>query len=151
MDVFVFLQKLDPQGEPLEQFTIPNHGLQVQAVTRAGAAILKYKGSNGRLRASMRHLDEELTTDTVPAHSFDRVEKPASGEIACLDIDLFPMGLILQPGEQLRLVVTGFNIIGGAMPGTENVEPDNRGRHIIHTGGTHASFLQIATREPVTT
>ncbi len=146
MDLFVFLQKLDARGEQLEQFTIPNHGPQVQAVTRNGAAILKYKGSNGRLRASMRRLDDELSTDGVPAHGFDRVEKLSPGEVVRLDIDMFPVGLLLRPGEQLRLVVSGTNLVGGAMPGTEDVEPENRGRHVVHTGGERASCLQVASR-----
>lgn len=146
MDLFVFLQKLNADGEQLEQFTIPNHGPPVHAVTRSGASILKYKGSNGRLRVSMRHLDEARSTDAVPAHSFDRVEKLRPGEIACVDIDLFPVGLALHPGEQLRLVISGFNIIGGAMPGTANVPADNHGRHIIHTGGAHASYLQLQVK-----
>ncbi len=146
MDLFVSLQKLDAAGEQFEQFTIPNHSPPVQAVTRNGAAILKYKGSNGRLRVSMRHLDETASTDAVPAHSFDRVEKLAPGEVACVDIDLFPVGLALHAGEQLRLVISGFNIIGSAMPGTENVPANNHGRHIIHTGGDHASYLQLPVK-----
>ena len=148
MDVFVFLQKLDAQGEALEQFNIPNHGPKMQALTRNGAAILKYKGSNGRLRASMRHLDEAESTDAIPVHSFDRVEKLSPSEVVCLDIDLFPIALALHAGEQLRLVVSGFNITGGVFPGRENVTANNRGRHVIHTGGQHDSFIQLP-RKPV--
>ena len=143
MDLFVFFQKLNADGEQLEQFTIPNHGPQVQAVTRNGAAILKYKGSNGRLRASMRRLDAAKSTDAIPVHSFDRIEKLAPGEIVRLDIDLFPVGLALRPGEQLRLVVSGANLIGGPMPGNATTPTINRGRHIVHTGGDHASYLQL--------
>ena len=146
MDLFVFLQKLNADGEQLEQFNIPNHGAQVQAVTRNGAAILKYKGSNGRLRVSMRHLDAANSTDSIPVHSFDRVEKLSPGQIACVDIDLFPVGLALRPGEQLRLIISGYNFFGGAMPGIANVPNDNRGRHIIHTGGSHASYLQVPVK-----
>ena len=146
MDVFLFLEKLNAAGERLEQFNIPNHGPQMQELTRAGAAILKYKGSNGRLRASMRHLDEAETTDDIPVHSFDRMEKLAPGEVVCLDIDLFPVGLALSPGDQLRLVVSGTHLFGGVMPGTGNVQAENRGRHIVHTGGSHASYLQIPQR-----
>jgi hypothetical protein len=115
-------------------------------LTRDGASILKYKGSNGRLRVSMRHLDETKSTDAVPAHSFDRVEKLASGEIVPVEIDMFPVGLALHPGEQLRLVISGENPWGGVMPGTASVTPDNHGKHIIHTGGTHASYLQLPVR-----
>ena len=143
MDLFVLLQKLDADNRELEQFNVPNHGPQMEALTRQGAAILKYKGSNGRLRVSLRHLDEANSTDSVPAHSFDRVEKLAHGEIASVEIDLFPIGLALNPGEQLRLVISGHNLLGGPMPGVDNVPSDNHGRHLIHTGDRHASYLQL--------
>lgn len=143
MDIFVFLQKLDANGVALEQFNVPNHGPQMEAITRHGASILKYKGSNGRLRVSMRHLDEAKSTDAIPVHSFDRVEKLAEGEIVCVDIDMFPVGLLLHPGEQLRFVVTGFHILGGVFPGRDNVAADNHGRHVLHSGGTMGSFLQL--------
>ena len=146
IDLFVFLQKLNAEGEPLEQFNVPNHGPMMQGLTQRGAAILKYKGSNGRLRVSMRHLDEASSTDVIPVHSFDRVEKLAPGEIACVDIDLFPIGLALAAGEQLRLVLTGHHIFGGVMPGADNVASDNHGRHVIHTGEACASYLQLPMR-----
>ena len=101
------------------------------------------QGSNGRLRASLRHLDEANSTDSVPAHSFDRDREVAPGEIAWVDIDLFPIGLALNPGEQFRLVISGHHLLGGAMPGVDNVPSDNHGRHVIHTGDRHASYLQL--------
>lgn len=146
MDLFVFLQKLNADGEQLEQFNVPNHGPMMQELTRQGAAILKYKGSNGRLRVSMRHLDDTKSTDTIPVHSFDRVEKLPPGEIACVDIDLFPIGLALKPRDQLRLVISGHHLLGGVMPGVANVPSSNQGRHVIHTGDRHASYLQLPSR-----
>ena len=146
MDLFVFLQKLDAQGEQLEQFTIPNDGPKMQALTQRGAAILKYKGSNGRLRVSMRRIDEATSTDSIPVHSFDRVEKLTPGEVVCVDIDLFPVGLALSSGEQLRLVISGHHILGGVMPGVDNVLPNNQGQHVIHAGGRNASYLQLPHR-----
>lgn len=151
MDLFVFLQKLNADGEQLEQFNVPNHGPKMQELTRQGAAILKYKGSNGRLRVSMRHLDEASSTDAVPVHSFDRVEKLSPGEMACVDIDLFPIGLALNPGEQLRLVISGHHLLGGVMPGFDNVPSDNHGRHVVHTGGSHASYLQLPVKAVAST
>lgn len=147
IDLFVFLQKLDAGGRQLEQITVPNTGPAMQGLTRSGASILNYKGSNGRLRASMRRLDPAVATDEIPAHSFDRVEKIAPGEIVELEIDLFPIGLVLNPGEQLRLIVSGYNLVGGPMPGVPNVPTCNRGRHIIHTGGDRASYLQVPMRK----
>jgi predicted acyl esterase len=143
MDLFILVQKLDAYGTPLQQFTVPNQGAMAQDVTEHGASILRYKGSDGRLRVSMRHLDEKLSTDAVPAHSFDRVEKLSPGEIVDIEIDLLPVGLAFRPGQQLRLVISGRQILGPIMPRLPEYTPANSGQHIIHTGGEHASYLQL--------
>ena len=143
MDLFVLVQKLDAYGTPLQQFTVPNHSARAHDITERGASILRYKGSDGRLRASLRHLDQALTTDAVPAHTFDRVEKLSSGEVVDLEIDLLPIGLAFHPGEHLRLVISGRHLLGTMMPGTREYVPANSGSHIIHTGGDHASYLQL--------
>ncbi|MDQ2852315.1 MAG: hypothetical protein M3Y49_16605 [Actinomycetota bacterium] len=103
MDLFVFLQKLSEEGIQLEQINVPNHGPVIQHLTQNGAAILKYKGSNGRLRVSMlrvsmRKLDEQASTEMVPAHTFEHVEKLRAGEVVSVDIKLFPIGIRLNPG-----------------------------------------------------
>ncbi|WP_216823723.1 CocE/NonD family hydrolase [Mycobacterium rhizamassiliense] len=143
MDLFVFVQKLDRHGTPLQQFTVPNHGARVHDVTERGASILRYKGSDGRLRVSMRHLDETQSTDEVPAHSFDRVQKLTPGEVVDVEIDLLPVGLVFYPGEQLRLVVSAQNLFGTWMPGLREYSPRNTGQHVVHTGGSRASYLQL--------
>jgi uncharacterized protein len=143
MDLFVLVQKLDRKGTPLQQFNVPNDGALTQDLTERGASVLRYKGSNGRLRVSARHLDETLTTDAVPAHSFDRIEKLEAGEVVDLEIDLFPIGLVFYPGEQLRLIISAHNALGAIMPGTRDYVPQNKGSHVIHTGGKHASYLQL--------
>jgi len=143
LDVFVLVQKLDAYGTPLQQFTVPNQGALVQDLTERGASILRYKGSDGRLRVSARHLDETLSTDSVPAHSFDRIEKLSPGEIVEIEIDLLPIGLAFYAGEQLRFVISGRPILGPMMPGIGDYTPLNSGQHIIHTGGEHASYLQL--------
>ena len=145
MDLFVFLQKLDAGGEPLEQFNIPHPDPKLREATETGAPILKSTGSNGRLRASMRRLDGAKSTDANPVHRFDNVEKLAPGEVVFVEIDLFPVGLGFYAGEGLRLVVSGHNIFGGAMPGTENVSSRNSGQHIVHSGGERASYLSLMT------
>jgi uncharacterized protein len=143
MDLFVLVQKLDVHGTPLQAFTTPNHTARVHDVTENGATILRYKGSDGRLRVSLRHLDEKLSTDDVPAHTFDRVEKLAPGEIVDVEIDLLPIGLAFHPGEQLRLVISSHNLLGPMMPNLVEFVPSNRGEHVIHTGGEYASYLQL--------
>ncbi|WP_199191240.1 CocE/NonD family hydrolase [Amycolatopsis sp. CA-126428] len=143
MDLFVLVQKLDAYGTPLQQFTVPNQTAMAHDLTERGASILRYKGSDGRLRVSLRHLDETLSTDAVPVHSFDRVEKLSPGEIAEIEIDLLPVGLEFHPGEQLRFVISGRPLIGPMMPRLVEYVPANNGQHVVHTGGDHASYLQL--------
>lgn len=146
MDLFVLVQKLDPYGTPLQQFTVPSHSALMQDITEHGASVLRYKGSNGRLRVSARHPDKAATTDAVPAHGFDRIEKLGLGEIAEVEIDLSPVGLLFYPTEQLRLVVSAHNALGAHMPATRDYVPQNGGTHIIHTGGDRASYLQLPVK-----
>ena len=143
MDLFILVQKLNAHGTPLQQFTIPNQGAMMQDITEHGASILRYKGSNGRLRVSARHLDEKLSTDAIPVHSFTGVAKLAPGEVVAIEIELSPIGLAFHPGEQLRLVISGHNALGGMMPDIANICPDNHGQHVIHSGGSYASYLQL--------
>lgn len=60
-----------------------------------------------------------------------------------VEIALYPVGMRLYPGEQLRLVVTSQNIIGIQLPFAKPTPPDNHGRHIIHTGGQYDSHLVL--------
>ncbi|MEO1770753.1 CocE/NonD family hydrolase [Candidatus Enterococcus ferrettii] len=143
MDVYVWVQKLDKFGNVLSEFVVPNHGAALQDFTQEGASALRYKGVWGRLRASMRHFDNQLTTDEIPAYSFDRVEKLIQGKIVELDIVLSPMGLSYQAGETLRMVVSTKDELGSVMPGTPGSTPDNKGAHILHTGGEYSSYLQL--------
>ncbi|ROS73911.1 hypothetical protein EDF24_2918 [Curtobacterium sp. PhB130] len=146
MDLFVLVQKTDRWGTPLQAFTVPNQSAIAHDLTDHGATILRYKGSDGRLRVSARHLDETLTTDDVPAHTFDRVEKLAPGEIAEIEIDLLPVGLRFHAGEQLRFIVSSRNLLGTLMPAIREYVGANSGAHVVHTGGDHASYLQLPVR-----
>jgi predicted acyl esterase len=146
MDLFVLVQKLDAHGTALQEFTIPNQSAMVQDLTEQGASVLRYKGSNGRLRVSARHLDKALSTDSVPEHSFDRVEKLTPGEVVDIEIDLLPIGLVFNPGQQLRFVISARNALGAHMPAIRDCIPENSGQHVIHTGGAEASYLQLPVK-----
>ncbi|GAB3109549.1 CocE/NonD family hydrolase [Aestuariicella hydrocarbonica] len=143
MDLFVLIQKLDAYGTPLQQFTVPNQSARCHDVTDHGGSILRYKGSDGRLRVSARHLDESLSTDEVPAHTFDRIEKLSEGEVVEIEIDLLPTGITFYPGDQLRFIISAHNLSGTMMPGLQEYTGANSGQHVIHTGGNHASYLQL--------
>lgn len=143
LDVFVWLQKLDKFGNVLSEFVVPNRGAALQDFSQDGASVLRYKGAWGRLKASMRHLDSNKSSNEIPVHSFDRVEKLQAGQIAELDIALSPIGLQFNAGESLRLMMSSKDELGSIMPGNPPCPTNNKGIHIIHTGGDTASFVQL--------
>jgi predicted acyl esterase len=143
MDLFVLVQKLDVYGTPLAQFTVPNNNARLHDATEFGGSILRYRGSDGRLRVSLRELDEGLSTSDVPFHTFSHSQKLAAGEIVDVQIDMLPLGLVFYPGEQLRFIVGGRSLLGTMMPGMPEYISPYSGTHILHTGGDHASYLQL--------
>lgn len=142
-DLFVLVQKLTANGTPLQQFNTLNQGAAIQDVTERSGSVLRYKGSPGRLRVSARHLDDTLSTDTLPVHTFDRVEKLRAGEIVDVEVDLFPVGLVFRPGEQLRLVISARNMLGGIFPGNAFYDGPPTGHVTVLTGGSHSSYLTL--------
>lgn len=143
MDLFVLVQKLDAQGTPLAEFTVPSHSAIAQDVTERGASILRYRGSDGRLRVSLRHEDDALSTPELPVHTFDRSQPLAAGEVVEVAIDLLPIGMSFRAGQQLRLVISSRNLLGTMMPGIREYVGANQGRHVIRTGGEHLSHLLL--------
>ncbi|GAA2396229.1 CocE/NonD family hydrolase C-terminal non-catalytic domain-containing protein [Catellatospora methionotrophica] len=111
------------------------------------AGLRKYKGSDGRLRTSARHIDPILSTEDVPAHSFDRVDKISPGQVVDIEIDLLPIGLRFNPGEQLRFAISVRNLLGTMMAGIGEYVGANTGRHVIHTGGSTPSYLRLPVRK----
>ena len=127
----------------LQGSTVLNQTPMAHDRTDHRATILRYKGSDGRLRVATRHLDEALSTDDVPAHTFDRVGKLLAGDIVEIDVDPLPIGLAFHPGEQFRFVISSRDLLGTIMPGIAEYVGANSGQHVIHTGGKHGSHLQL--------
>lgn len=143
MDIFVYLYKLDKHGSHLQQFVIPNTSARVHDFTDSGGSVLRYKGTNGRLRVSMRNLDPSKSTEEIPYYTFDHYEKLRAGEIVPIEIAMYPMGLVVYPGEQIRLIISAKDELGSIIPGTVSEEPLNKGRHIIHCGGRYDSYIRL--------
>ena len=95
----------------------------------------------------MRHLDEEKATDIHPVYTFDRSEKLVPGEIVPVEVELSPIGLVLKPGESLRLIVSTRNILGNMMPLNQPYIPQNKGFLVIHSGGQYDSYLQMPMKK----
>jgi predicted acyl esterase len=133
MDVFVGLHKLDAAGA-----VVP---FAYYAQFDDGPVAL------GWLRASHRELDASKSTDWQPVHPHTRLQKLKPGEIVPLDIEIWPSSTRFAAGETLRVTVQGTDI--NRYPKTvapvyfRHEASVNRGRHTVHTGGAHESYLLV--------
>ncbi len=131
MDIFVTIQKLDENGS-----FIPTNVLGEP-----------HPGAWGKMRVSHRELDEKLSTDYQPVQAHRKEEKLKPGEIVPVDIEIWPHSRIWHKGQQLRLHLAGRYIREGWFERLE-WQTDNKGNHVIHTGGKYNSFLQIPVIPP---
>jgi predicted acyl esterase len=130
-DIFVLVHKLDSAGKPV----IGGFG---------------FVGPDGRLRVSHRQLDAERSTPWFPYHPHDKEELIRPGQIVPVDIEIRPIGMHWQAGEQLCLTVAGHNVLGrfrkGPVPGggiLTGPASRNKGYNSIHTGGRYDSYLLV--------
>jgi len=127
MDLFTRIIKLDAQGKPLFQDSI----------------IYAYSGPDGRIRVSHRQLDPGKSTPLQPVHTHKVEEFLCPGEVVPVEIQIWPTGLLFHPGQQLQLVVAGFDYMLSKPGDRPSAKVRNKGNHIIHTGGKYDSHLLI--------
>lgn len=65
------------------------------------------------------------------------------GQIVPVEIPIWPTGMKWHAGEQLKLIVSGYNLKGPMFPGMPLTPTRNKGEHIIHTGGKYDSHLLV--------
>jgi predicted acyl esterase len=128
LDVFALVEKLDAEDNAL-----------LPSALAMAYFPMPPPGAPGRLRASMRELDDDLSTDYLPVHKFTSVKKLEQGEVVALDIAIMPTALRWHKGQKLRLTLAGTFVRGGGLPLTTL----NKGTHVVYSGGEHASYLQL--------
>jgi predicted acyl esterase len=127
LDLYVAIRKLDREGREV-------HFCGKDGV-REGVVAL------GWLRVSQRHQDPERSKPWRPFLSHDRSEKVQPGEVVPVEIEILPSSTLFEPGESLRLVVSGHEILEQARFGHD--ETVNKGRHELYAGGPYPSHLLI--------
>lgn len=131
MDLFVNIQKTDEKGNWLPTYILGE----------------PHPGTWGKMRVSHRELDEKLSTDFEPVQSHKKEEKLSKGEIVPVQIAIVPSSKIWHKGQKIRIQIAGRYIREGWFEPL-SWETDNKGNHIIHTGGEYESFLQIPVIPP---
>lgn len=99
-------------------------------------------GFEGRLRASLRKLDQEKSTDIIPVHEFTIPEYLSEDEIVEADIAIRPTGVKFNAGEMLVLRIGNESKVILAQNRRIGLHNEG-GKHLIHCGENTASYLQI--------
>ena len=144
LDIYVQLRKADKDGNLLEYSNIPLADLGLNSVAEVPQHnVMKHLGPQGMLRASKRHVSQELsgkrTSWKTLSHSQEESFTP--GQILRLEIQLWPTGMVFDAGEQILLYVSGHYLI---LPEFDEMPPYhncNKGEHIIYAGGDYDSSL----------
>jgi uncharacterized protein len=132
MDLFVAIEKLDRRGA-----TVP---FVFYAMYEDGPVAL------GWLRASHRELDSVRSRPEQPFHLHTREQRLTPGERVPLEIEIWASSTRFLPGETLRVVVQGRDVVEGTLPNApfaRHQETRNKGVHVIHTGGQYDSHLLV--------
>lgn len=135
MDLFITLKKVSREGVE-------------QPITVFGGTA-PHPGAWGKMRVSHRALDPELSTAFQPVQAHLVEEKLQPGQVVPCDIEISPFSRLWHAGETLRVTVAGRYIRDPHWIEPLTCEADNQGTHIVHTGGTYDSFLQIPVAPPV--
>lgn len=156
LDVYVIIRKLDAQGRALLNTNIPLKDLPpgIKDTDVPDLNIFKYVGPNGRLRASHREfseidpgLDTEQHKVLYPANiyrSHDVEDKVNPGDVVCLEIPLWPSGIIFHAGEAMRLEVKGHEVCLPEFPALGRVPTNlNRGSHVVYSGKEYPSSIIV--------
>ncbi|KAJ5620590.1 Alpha/Beta hydrolase protein [Penicillium lagena] len=147
MDVYVHLRKADQTGKLLQHVNIPLKDLGVASAEEVPLTNpMKYFGPHGILRASYRDVAEELSKPHWKTLSHRKRLPVKVGEATRLEIEIWPTGMLFEPGEQLVMKISGhfmgpaeFEALQGTFPVC------NKGEHSILWGGESASYLEIPT------
>ncbi|KKW91612.1 CocE/NonD family hydrolase [Sphingobium chungbukense] len=127
LDLFAAVRKFDRHGQ--EVFFCGKDGF------RSGVVAL------GWLRASRRHLDPLRSRPWRPFQSLERTEKLRPGEVVPVELEILPSSTLFEPGETLRLAISGRDIVEFSRFGHD--DSVNQGQHEILTGPHHPSHLLV--------
>ena len=94
--------------------------IQVEKLSQEGKSYLDKAGNKivatGRMRVSMRQLDESRSTEAEPYYTFTSEQKLTPGEIVPVEIEIWPMGLYFEKGQILQLTIGAYQPEKATLP-----------------------------------
>lgn len=108
--------------------------------------IAKYEGPSGVLRASHTVSQKpKQAPEDYPIHTYRERQRIIPGTVVELDVPIWPIGFVFGSGEGISIIIAGHDLKLPEIDGTGFSEPndENKGKHIVNTGGEQASFLML--------
>ncbi|KAJ9142984.1 X-Pro dipeptidyl-peptidase C-terminal non-catalytic domain-containing protein [Pleurostoma richardsiae] len=144
LDIYVLIEKIDAQGNPMLNLNIPWSRVPVKSFEELRpeeqTEVILYKGPTGVLRASLREIDERKSMhQNWPFFPLQTQQKIPRGDVVKLEIGIWAYGVEYEAGEGLRVRISGRDMAVSNFGSSEHV--DNRGRHRIHFGGDTPSYV----------
>ena len=131
MDLFLNIQKADAEGNWIPWYTLDE----------------PHPGAWGKCRVSRREVDPKLSLKHIPVLTETSEKKLEPGEIVPVDIAIVPTSRIFHAGERLRIQIAGRYIREGWFEPLA-WDAENKGTHIVHTGGQYVSWIEIPVIPP---
>jgi hypothetical protein len=164
MDIVVLVRKLDRYGKPMVHLSIPLESLQKVAIELGNdvpksekdiddVQTMKQFGAHGIMRISHRTVATDKDGRKIelipgyPHHSHSETDAKSAlavqrerfkqGEVVGFETGLWPIGMLIEPGEGIRLEIGG-NILWAPefemLRALQIEENENKGIHQIHYG-----------------
>ncbi|PXV95914.1 hypothetical protein C8E03_101545 [Lachnotalea glycerini] len=128
MDIFVSLRNIDSLGHE---------------VVNSGANSNEFPISQGWLRASLRKIDDKLSTDYKPYYTFDEEQKLIPGEAYPLEIEIWDSAIVIPKGNRLLLEIGSQSQSGCALFTQTGDDRIWDADVTIYTGGQFDSYLML--------
>lgn len=97
--------------------------------------------TRGYGRATRRELNMAESAPLHPVLQAEKDEELLPGDIVPLDIAFCPSSTFFEKGSRLRLIISARDMVHA--PIFKKDTSVNRGRHVIHFGGPHDSYLLV--------
>jgi putative CocE/NonD family hydrolase len=127
MDIYVTIRNIGPDGKDV--YEVGQQGYPVPV-------------AKGWLRVSHRELDQDKSRPYRPYHKHQRRLYLRGGEVAPVDVEIWPTSMVFRCGHRIRLDIQPRDGIGSGAY-THYVADYNDGWNRLHMSAEHEAFLLL--------
>lgn len=104
----------------------------------------QWEETHGQIRASHRAVDHDLSKPHYIQHRHDLEERITPGTSVKIETSIWPGGIIFNEGESMVFKISGHPMYLSEFPTLRGqFLARNTGRHVVHIGGSTASYIEV--------